>query len=532
VIEFPSKKTVDDPIVRTGSALFDSNLVSSDEQHHDPLRVVSRSTAEECEILRKRVSELKAELTRSRHSPSLDNELQTLHQQMEAMRREMEHSKRDLEAKQSVLSDYQAENHRLLTRISEMSSSHTSRSVSQGMSAVKETFSQEVEAIMACANCASLQTEFAHYRDSVGEAARVGEELTRVLEERDKLKNELKRVKASQSQERIQTILNENDKLKDALKKRFPSNLTSLVVSNPDTELQAEKDRVRELEAKLDRIDDQWKRRLENLRVNHDAIKSEYEKTIQSLMDQKRPRLPPPAPQIDTSEITRENEVLRKRISDLESRVESLKQFHSLKNRKPHSTNTLMIQRFRELSFAGPVSLGDMGSACPPLPSEDREVLLSEWANLLRSVLGSRDRTEVAEDLIASDYRKSGLTDTRIFVRCLSHNLQPPDLKTLVDVYGFGDDQIDYKSFLSDLATRNNVFISDLENENAALRHHVDALVTELREKIESFENDPIAQSLRNANEEMARKDNELKMYKSELNRFLSRNIRKVGLGE
>jgi hypothetical protein len=98
----------------------------------------------------------------------------------------------------------------------------------------------------------------------------------------------------------------------------------------------------------------------------------------------------------------------------------------------------------------------------------------------------------------------------------------------LIDVYAFGDDQVDYKAFLSDLATRHNVFSVDLETENRKLRGHVDALMRELKERIESIEGGSLMQSLENANEELSKRENELKLYKTELSRFLTRNIHHI----
>ena len=483
----------EDPIVRTGSALFEEERKESDQTDDLHRRDMIKNLQD--------------------HIDRLTHENCSLRSAAEKMK--------------NVLADYQAENNRLLSR----------ERVSFGVSAVKDTSSQLVEAAMECTTCSELRILVDRYKNSASEASRLGEELAKSLEDRDKLRNEVKRLKSSQSQERIKLILKENDNLKEALKKRFPSNYTSLMSgpSQVDSELVAARDTVKELEIKLDRVDDQWRRRLETLRVNHETVKLEYEKTISSLLERKQVRYPPPPPPSVSPDYSggmqRENEVLKKRVRDLESRIESLKHFHHMKAKKlpAVSPTRFVLQRFHALIAEPAREAQDMTIACPPSP--DREISLNEWANLLRSVQTGHDRCELASDLSASDYRKSGLIDRNVFNRYLSY-LPTRSIQTLVEVYGFGDDQVDYKSFLSDLATRSNVFISDVDLENRTLRSHVQSLMTELKDRIESVETTRLVESLENAQQEIQKKDSELKMYKAELNRFLSRNIRRVSLGE
>ena len=490
---------------------------------------VDKSSSYDMQRLHTRVMELESELERNRVDQegviSIQDRVRTLTKENESLRS-------DNQNKNLLIGEYHDENDRLLSQLNA-----SRKYLSHGISAVKETSSQSVEATLGCNTCLDVLPQLERYKESANEASRLGEELSKSLEERDKLKNEVKRLKSSQSKDRIKLVLKENDDLKEALRKRFPSNFTSLVSgsSGTDSELAIERDRTRELQAKLERIDDQWKRRLDVLRVNHESIKTEYERTISNLLEKNRYRPPKTAPvlrtPVENASLSRDNEILRKRVADLEARIESLKHYHFLKSKKvppPVVGSSQSIQRFREAVLESNYPPIEMSASCPPL--QEREISVTEWAGILRLVLAERDRSDIADELCLSDYRKSGLIERSAFVRSLT-NLPTWSIQSLVGIYGFGDDQVDYKSFLSDLATRQNVFASDIEHDNQTLRSHIESLMAELRNRIESVETFRLEESLETLNRELEKKDNELRIYKAELNRFLVRNVKRVGPG-
>ena len=515
--------------MRVGSALFDQlDLSDTFVNLHDPIRDMPDNA------LRARITELEGEAKiANERMHEKDLEVESLHRNLREASAGNDMLRGLLsDANESVLR-YQAETDRLLSRLNDLN--NRSSAISLGIAAIPETYSQYTETGVDCGSCRDLRCQVERYQGSAKEAERLGGELTRTLEERDKLKNELRRLKGGQSQERIKTILKENDNLKEALKKRFPSNFSSLLNVSRVPESQSDKDTIRELETKIERIEDQWTRRLETLRVNSDNMRSEYEKTINSLL-QKRKAVPPtivgescsPKHNVKTTELNQENQVLRKRVQDLESRIESIKNYYSLKQKRLPQISKMtkpMIQRIGVIQYS-PSSLQYDSVDCPPLPQKD--VTLNEWAAILRSIESPEQRVEIAHEMSQSDYRKNGLIDKSSFMRALDPVMPRESTCVLIDVYAFGDDQVDYKAFLSDLATRNNVFSVDVEAENRKLRGHVEALMRELQERIESVENGSILQSLENANEELVKRENELKMYKTELSRFLTRNIHHI----
>jgi hypothetical protein len=515
--------------VRVGSALFDQLCVDDDcKERHYAQSSLSDQT------LCARITELQSE-TKLACERMQEKELE-----VESLHRDLRDASARNEILRCLVSDsnesvlrYQTETDRLLSRLNDLT--NRSSAISLGIAAIPETFSRCTETGLECGSCRDLRAQIERNQGSAKEAERLGAELTTTLEERDKLKSELRRLKGGQSQERIKTILKENDHLKEALKKRFPPNFSSLLNVSNVPESQSDKDTIRQLESKIERIEDQWTRRLDTLRANADDMRNEYEKTICSLA-QKRQAVNPkliveshsPKQNMISIELNHETQVLRKRVQDLESRIESMKNYYLLKQKRAPTVSKMMrpiVQRIGVIQYS-PLNLSYDAVDCPPLPQKD--VTLSEWVCLLRSIDPPEHRLEIADEMVQSDFRKNGLIDRSSFLRALAPVIPREPISVLIDVYAFGDDQVDYKAFLSDLATRHNVFSVDLETENRKLRGHVDALMRELKERIESIEGGSLMQSLENANEELSKRENELKLYKTELSRFLTRNIHHI----
>ena len=398
-----------------------------------------------------------------------------------------------------------------------------------------ELHSQCVEAGFDCTECnqhmnavSALTEQVNRYRNSAKEAERLGEQLAKLNEEKDRLRMECKK---------LRKVIDPN------MRKKPPS----LEDATDPT------DKVKQLEAKLRRVDDQWGRRLEALRVQHEQLKTEYESTIRDLTSvdaRRRMRivdvspsapsivLPPPTSSATSCPDSRETEVLRARVKDLEDRVESVKQYYLMKLRAhvlappPKSGGApRSVQKFSDLSLPT-TSPQDRGPICPPLP--ERIATMGGWLDMLATCTRTLDREELTKDLVESDYARTSLVDRHTFIRALGYDLDRHIIQSLTDIYAYGDEQVDYKTFLSDLATRCGVFSVDLEFENRKLRDHVQSLMTELNERIEAFEGGHLLDTLEQANKELMRKDGELKLYKSELNKFLvgNRQLRRVSIGE
>ena len=389
---------------------------------------------------------------------------------------------------------------------------------------------RSVDIVMNCVQCSSkderietLQGQADRSLRSAKEAERLGEQVSALLGERDLLKSEIKRLKASQNSERIKIVLKENDKLKAISR----ANESPLV--NPS-------------DIKLRRVEEQWHRRLEALRAQHESVRDDYERTILSLTASRKkldsisvpcsPGIASSRPSSPRTCHNRETEVLRGRVRDLENRIESVKQYYSLKLRKKQDKAIERPNRncFRSVSrYIGALILSNTPQShqhsdytdCPPLPEIDTPV--SEWMDLLRACICARNRQDLANELIEADYRRVSLVDKRTFLRALGQNLDPTAAKTLAAIYYFGEDQVDYKTFLSDLATRCGIHSVDLEVENAALRDHVARLMGELQEKIEILENDGC---LEESKKELERKNHQLNIYKLELERVRTNSRR------
>ena len=94
---------------------------------------------------------------------------------------------------------------------------------------------------------------------------------------------------------------------------------------------------MKQLEAKLLRVDEQWARRIESLKAQQEAIKDGYEETISGLQQCRDVVVKTPTkPLITTTDdrYRRDNEVLKARVGELEQRVESVKEYYLLKLRK------------------------------------------------------------------------------------------------------------------------------------------------------------------------------------------------------
>jgi hypothetical protein len=511
-LESPSAHPqLDDPIVRTGSALLSEQLDLSNETDPESFNPTIPPT----DLSRERIAELEKRLEAAQSGERRKDD------QIEAQELRLSNLHVQMAEKDRLISEYERENAELLLRLHE-SRNNRIEGVSCGIGVAPETNSKSTETASACAACSELRSQLDRYRSSAEEATRLGEALSTLTDERDKLRADLKRAKPSD--ERIKLILKENDNLKEALRKRFPSNYTSLMTCK-----QPDDSHVQDLETKLEQVEAQWSRRLEALRVKSDHMKSEYEKTLSNLLNERKLTI---APDTLSSQgvLKQENRVLSTRVKELESRVESLKNFHYMRHKRVlrppltvNQTGSMIIN---------PNSLHHRldAIACPPLP--EREVSLDEWVLLLRRIASTNSLHVLTDEFGHSDYRQNGLVDRSVFQRVLAETIDRDQINILIDIYAFGDEQVDYKAFLSDVGTRSNIFLVDLESQNRKLRSHVDSLMKELKERIESVENSQIIESLQHANHQLAKREDELKVYKTELNRFLTHNVRNVSLGE
>ena len=500
---------LDDPIVRTGSALLSEPLDLSNEtgpESFSPAIPPTDSSAARIVELEERIKAFQSsERQKDDQIEAQERRLSSLHEQMAE--------------KDRLISEYQKENADLLLRLHE-SRNNQLRGVSCGIAVAPETNSKSTETASECAACCELRAQLDRYRGSAEEATRLGEALSSLTDERDKLKSELKRTKPSD--DRIKLILKENDNLKEALKKRFPSNYSSLMTCKKPDE-----SRVEELEAKLEQVEAQWSRRLEALRVKSDHMKSEYEKTLSNLLNERKLSIPPDTLSSQNG-LKQENRVLSTRVRELESRVESLKNFHYMRHKRVLQPPLTVCQT--GAMIINPHNHRLDAISCPPLP--EREVGLDEWVLLLRRIASTNSLHALTDEFGNSDYRQNGLVDRSVFQRTLAETIDRDHINILIDIYAFGDEQVDYKAFLSDVGTRSNIFLVDLESQNRKLRGHVDSLMRELQDRIESVENSQMLESLQHANQQLAKREDELKVYKTELNRFLTRNVRRVSLGE
>ena len=482
----------EDPIVRTGSALIDEP---------EPDLAVER-LEEICGRLRARITEVEISEAMFREK------CERLSETCSRLDQDVQGLSSTCSQQESLLTEYKAENARLLARVSQPSA------VSKEASAVVATDSQGVSADLQCGRCCSLSQQVERYRHSAAEAKALGAQLGSIADERDRLKNELKRL--NQTSERVKIVLKENERLKEALKKRLPVHIPELD-SDSTFFPRGSSDRIHELERRLERAEEQSAREVEALRARHEQIRDDYERTILSLRQaQLRQPLAANLAPVVSEETERENAVLRNRVKELEARVESVKQFYQLKQRRTTTGEQL----------EGP-------AAVPPVA--ERDVTLTDWVRILKDCALRRERSQLQSDLLHSDYRKSGFIDRQSFVRLLSGATSMDSAQTLLDIYSAGDDKVAYKTFLSDLATREGVVICDVEEENRALRGHVETLISELQERIETAESGQLEESLQHANTELMRKDDELRVYKAELNRVFrggSRYMRRVSLGE
>ena len=387
-----------------------------------------------------------------------------------------------------------------------------------------DTSSQSVEAVTPCSDCEAnaaairaMESKIHRYSKSAEDAEKLGDQVARLTQEKERYRQEIKKL-SSQSD---------------------PRKLHATQASTPDVK---SSERVRQLESQLERSEAQWARRIESLRVKHEQIVSDYEDTIKqltsiesrSLKQDPSSKLSPSPRQLrssrDTSdELRRANAILRTRVKDLEERVESVKQYYQLRSqRTPTAKPDRCIQRFMESNFH--LYQVDDSASSPPVPIY--EVTLTDWIELLRSCTLARDRESISHDLTSCDYAGTSLVDRKTFARAIGPAVDSHVVEALTDIYAYGDEQVDYKTFLSDIATRSGVYASDVEAQNRILRGHVEELMRELSERLDSVESGPLLATLDSANRQIAEKENELKLYKAEMNRFLAttRQLRRLGI--
>ena len=310
------------------------------------------------------------------------------------------------------------------------------------------------------------KSKLASPSSSFRECERIGDELLKVTEERNRLKLLVKANKSHAVQ--FKTVKNENEALREALKQRHPNTAFALLAQcQPDG---VADERVRQLEETLARVDEQWVRRLNALREQHQEIKTMYEK---------QPK------------------------EDLDIRIGAMKDYYSrkLKKREPklgiHSTPFVVIHRE---DFA-----------------TTKTTTIDAWMKLLSKCIPKR--AEMGKTLVDFDIGNTGLITRSMFIRCLT-DLDFMTIEQIVDIYVSNNEQVDYKTFLSDLASRSGIFTTDLEAENTTLRNHVHSLMSELSYKIDSIESHDLMATLQTVNEQLVEKDIEIERYRIQLNRL------------
>lgn len=178
-------------------------------------------------------------------------------------------------------------------------------------------------------------------------------------------------------------------------------------------------------------------------------------------------------------------------VTELENRIEAIKQYYEMKLKK-HA----------------PVLC--KSSNCIVLDSS--ELSVAEWIDIVRACIDTRN--VITSSLTEADIVGEGLLSRSSFRRCTGPFISGPSIERLTDIYAYGENEVDYKTFLADIATRAGVFTTDLETENRTLRLHIDSLINELSEKMEVIENEELLETLQIANDELIRKEFEIQRYK------------------
>ena len=243
-------------------------------------------------------------------------------------------------------------------------------------------------------------------------------------------------------------------------------------------------------------IDAQWVRKLTTLKSKHEKIVAEYQITIKKLVQKETPS-PAPVERPD------ESKVLRKRIEELESRIESVKTFYILKlkgKRKSDTSSaeknenvpesrkpTRIVERLPTVYIKSAFNSieGSCASNPPMEDSEPRLVAPDEWSALIRRIASGCD-PEVLRRLLSNDSEVTPIDEDEFRSRIASL-IDANTIDSLCSVYRV-DNCIDVKLFLSDIFARCGDNVIDLEGRVSTLRRHVNTLMYELKDKIECIE--------------------------------------------
>lgn len=339
---------------------------------------------------------------------------------------------------------------------------------------------------------ANSEQTAARYLESAKACEKLGDLVNQLTEERNALRLGMKKQKSHLVS--LKNLQAENEALKAALKERHPNTAFALLSNTTVNDEDLFEEKVCQLEAKIVGIDQQWARRVEGLRAQHEQIKTGYEVAIRGNSV---------GSEVGHS-VTTESSILREQVKILESRIESIKNYYLMKLKK--TSQPILPQTSPHHHVLCKTSLVSL--EFPP------EVTLSHWHNMLTACLDACNREHLSAAILQTDSSQLGLTSRSNFAHCLAPHVARPVLECLIDTYAYGDEQIDCKTFLSDLATRAGVFVTDLEAENRTLRTHVKELMTELNDKIRTIESGELLETLEIANEQLLKKENQLMRLK------------------
>jgi hypothetical protein len=311
------------------------------------------------------------------------------------------------------------------------------------------------------------------------EVERLGSSLVNIASDRDRIRIELKHLRNKYNQ-------------------KFPPPPRS---SRVDPGI--ESDRIKQLEGHIDRCHVQWERRMEALKASFAVVVEEYESVIRDLTSQGKASTDNEYTLIEgieySASLKASNDVLRQRVSDLETRMESMKEYCSTKKPFPpyNKSSSLITQRFlcaEIIDVCGPES--ERMAATPPLPT-DIPLTFTAWTELLHLCATGRNKDDMQVEMSKHDRtpNKVGLVERGIFMNALGGSLEDICKERIADIYGYSDEFVDYKTFLSDLSTRCGVFTMDVEQENGVLRRHICSLMRELNAEMNALEDDEMGPS-------------------------------------
>jgi hypothetical protein len=290
----------------------------------------------------------------------------------------------------------------------------------------------------------------------------LGEQLLSVTRERDMYKSEMDKIRTGSSRKR----------------------------GAPDPQLTLTGEQVAAIDA-------QWARKLNTLKSKHEKIVSEYQTTIRKLAQKESP-IPVPVEKPDVSK------VLKKRIEELENRIESVKTFYALKLKRQQASvkispeinddvcsvrkPTRIVERLPTV-YIKSVFTGIEGSgpSNPPMEEDSASPTLQihEWFDLLRGITAVCD-PEVLRRLLFNDLEVTSINQDEFRLRVGSF-IDSRTVDTICSVYRLND-TIDVKLFLSDVFARCGDNVIDLEGRVSTLRRHINSLMYELKDKIECIE--------------------------------------------